>query len=184
MQLRNHILRCLALLGLLALFAAAVTDQERYTILEKAASDAGQQLQDGHRYAMYEYWWNIPNVQECALRSGFGHARLIVGDVKISRNTRDFRSHTWDIFLHDGKMLSLTEPWKVREFKEYKGPWHTLADSVKSQYKWAGEVAGNAGNKQISKIGEDYVEEWPNYNIASNNCATYVWHVMNKIRAT
>ncbi|KAI0837198.1 hypothetical protein F5Y06DRAFT_297986 [Hypoxylon sp. FL0890] len=145
MQLRVYVLQCLALLVLLAV---AAEDTERYKIVSQAAGN--QQLQEKQKYALYEYWYHAPNVQQCA-SGGFVHARLIVGVVppQLRSPGRDFRGFTYDLWkdggilngAYGGPTEAKTAEWKIGKYKNDDGRWEKVNADI--AYEYAGPVAAD-----------------------------------------
>ncbi|XXG96407.1 hypothetical protein Hte_002689 [Hypoxylon texense] len=176
MRLYAYLLQCL---GLLALLAAAA-NTENYNVVVDAASYYGKQLQEGVTYAVYEYWHPVNRVENCF--PGFSHARLVVGEIKKTRNNRDytFDGTAYDLLkeggifggIHGGTTSVGKEKWKPNQYKNRNGDWQRV--SAPSQYEYAGEVAGDVDSRMIKRLGDEWCRQHPTYNVVTNNCVNFV----------
>ena len=148
----------IALFSLVSLIFAAET--ENYRVASLAAAAKGVTLEEGKRYAFYEYWVvsryaSFPDFPECV--TGYKHIRLIVGSVaKATRANpdQDFKANAWDLYvtnpeeakkkLEGAPVATKPESWKANR--------NTAGNPVTNQCVYAGRVSKS--DQGIKTAGE------------------------------
>lgn len=146
--MRVHCLLSFILFAFVSLILADPT--ENYKVTSEAAARKGVRLEEGKRYAFYEYWAvsrlaTFPKIPDCI--SGYKHIRLVVGQVPRTtrqRPDKGFQAQAWDLsvlnpqaagfLLNGGQTVAGPEPWQANknENGDPVGP---------NQYVYAGTVS-------------------------------------------
>lgn len=111
---------------------------QKGTILMDAASAAGQRIDVGRTYAIYEYWPATTVQEQCI--PGYRHVRLIVGEYKeIVGQGTDFDGQAWDMVKSGAPQWSGSNA-PSGGLTMLREPTWNLNPEGTNRYVWAGPV--------------------------------------------